>query len=244
MIYYTEKMQLEKFLLITIWGILEQLSKGIIKLEDAEKIIFNVGVADNLQKQKINGKIIKLILRGSELEDIYEETYKEKIINDIKLEVEDFLKIYSEVPFDRPILVDFHKRVYKDQNINDFWNRITKIKKSLNDDSYDEFNHYINSLSYFELVEFNNRLSLYLDKLNDFEECDLFLDEEFEYQSLCKRMEIIFMGHDYYKNTISLGKFSIANYKREYLKYIEIINDVIIKKQHDYIILHNARELI
>jgi len=240
LIYYDDIKQLEKFILTTILGVIEQLNKGITRIEDAEKIIFNPGIASDLQKQNVDEFIISLILQGCEIEDLYDEIHKENHINNIRIQSENLLKDYLTVEFDRPVLRDFQKRSYIYMNETDFWNHIVNINTL--DHSFECFNLYISAFSYVELINFNNRLALYLEELNEIEKISLDIDDAFEFKSLCYRMEIILGGYQKYLKTISLGEFSSINYDNKYMKYINIIEALIMKKQNE-VFKHSVKDL-
>ena len=60
----------EKIILIAIAGTLETLKNGGITIEEAENFLFSPHMITELKKRKCNKDIIKLIIQGTELEDI------------------------------------------------------------------------------------------------------------------------------------------------------------------------------
>ena len=60
----------EKILLINIIGVLEVLEKGNLSLNEAEKFLFSPYFINKLKKRNCNDKIIDILERGCELEDI------------------------------------------------------------------------------------------------------------------------------------------------------------------------------
>lgn len=62
--------KIEKILLINIIGVLEVLEKGNLSFNEAEKFLFSPYFINKLKKRKCNNKIIEILERGCELEDI------------------------------------------------------------------------------------------------------------------------------------------------------------------------------
>ncbi|WFR55920.1 DUF3969 family protein [Anaerocolumna sp. AGMB13025] len=64
------KEEIEKFILIFNIGILIALKKGLISIEDAEKILYSPYSVDKLRDLSLNEEVIRLIELGCELEDV------------------------------------------------------------------------------------------------------------------------------------------------------------------------------
>ena len=60
----------EKIILIAIIGNLEAVKNGGIALEEAEKFLFSPHIMEKLKRQGCDEKILELIMRGCELEDV------------------------------------------------------------------------------------------------------------------------------------------------------------------------------
>ena len=89
----------EKILLITIIGILEALQNDVITIEESEKIVFSPYMVKELKKKGCNEKVIKIIEKGCELEDI-ESLLPERlngIISEMKQEVLTCIHQYEQL---------------------------------------------------------------------------------------------------------------------------------------------------
>ena len=60
----------EKILLISIIGTLETIKRKSISINEAEKYLFSPHMISKLRKNECSGKIIDILERGCELEDI------------------------------------------------------------------------------------------------------------------------------------------------------------------------------
>lgn len=60
----------EKVLLISIIGILETLKRGGLSINEAEKFLFSPHMIAKLKEKKCSNKIVDILERGCELEDI------------------------------------------------------------------------------------------------------------------------------------------------------------------------------
>lgn len=60
----------EKIVLINLIGILEALKRNNLSIDEAEKFLFSPHTIAKLQKKKCDEKIIDILERGCELEDI------------------------------------------------------------------------------------------------------------------------------------------------------------------------------
>lgn len=88
----------EKMLLIAIVGSMESIKNGGITIDEAEKSLFCPHIVNMLKIKKCNEKIIELIEKGCELEDIYSlipENLNE-IINEIEQEALRLMKTFEE----------------------------------------------------------------------------------------------------------------------------------------------------
>lgn len=88
----------EKMLLIAIVGNMESIKNKGITIDEAEKFLFCPHVVNKLKTKKCNEKIIELIEKGCELEDIY-SLIPEKLdetINEIEQEALRLMKTYEE----------------------------------------------------------------------------------------------------------------------------------------------------
>lgn len=86
----------EKMLLIAIVGSMESIKNGGITIDEAEKFLFCPHIVNMLKIKKCNEKIIELIEKGCELEDIYSlipENLNE-IINEIEQEALRLMKLF------------------------------------------------------------------------------------------------------------------------------------------------------
>lgn len=88
----------EKILLIAIVGNLEAIKKGGITIEEAEKFLFSPYMVNKLKTKKCDEKIIQIVEKGCELEDIYslipEKLYE--VIDEMKQEALKLMKKYEE----------------------------------------------------------------------------------------------------------------------------------------------------
>ena len=85
----------EKMLLISIIGTLETLKKKSISINEAEKYLFSPHMVNKLRKNGCSGKIIDILERGCELEDIA-SLIPQSLLRNINELQEQALKIMSE----------------------------------------------------------------------------------------------------------------------------------------------------
>lgn len=93
---YLEKVD-EKIILLAIVGTLETLKNGGITIEEAEKFLFSPHMTKKLRGKECNEKIIDILLKGCELEDIASlipEKFN-KIVDEMKQEALIILKTYE-----------------------------------------------------------------------------------------------------------------------------------------------------
>lgn len=93
---YLEKVD-EKIILLTIVGTLETLKNGGITIEEAEKFLFSPHMTKKLMGKGCNEKIIDILLKGCELEDIASlipEKFN-KIVDEMKQDALIILKTYE-----------------------------------------------------------------------------------------------------------------------------------------------------
>lgn len=88
----------EKMILLSIVGILETLKRDCLQINEAEKFLFSPRMIKILKSRKCNDKIINLLKRGCELEDIVSLIPEEleKNINELKESAMEVLKRYPE----------------------------------------------------------------------------------------------------------------------------------------------------
>lgn len=88
----------EKTLLFSIIGTLETVKEGSITIDEAEKFLFSPCMIKKLRLRKCDEKIIELIAKGCELEDI-DSLLPEKldeVIDGLKKETIMIIKNYKE----------------------------------------------------------------------------------------------------------------------------------------------------
>ncbi|RIO78823.1 DUF3969 family protein [Staphylococcus gallinarum] len=108
MIEFENKLEIEKFSLITIYGLFKQVNIGLISIDDAESIFFTPYIMEELQRYNVRQDIIDLVHEGTELENF--ETFNisiEKETNRLLKETEALLKEYEEVKFTEKMLTEF-----------------------------------------------------------------------------------------------------------------------------------------
>lgn len=88
----------EKIILITIIGVLESLENGALTIDEAEKYLFSPHTVRKLYEKKCSLKIIRVIEKGCELEDIASLIPESlsKVIGEIKHEAIGILNSYEE----------------------------------------------------------------------------------------------------------------------------------------------------
>lgn len=89
------KSEIERFILVSIIGLMDSLSVGATSIEECETYLFSPYSVDKLNTLKIDERIIELIEDGCELEDI-ESLIPEKLhksIDEIRLKAIELLKI-------------------------------------------------------------------------------------------------------------------------------------------------------
>ena len=87
----------EKMLLISILGSLEAIKNQAVTIDEVEKFIFSPHMVKSLTEKKCNERIVDIIEKGCELEDIY-ALMPEKldgVINELKEETILILKNYE-----------------------------------------------------------------------------------------------------------------------------------------------------
>lgn len=88
----------EKILLLSIIGSLEALKNSVVTIDEVEKFIFSPRMVKALRKKKCDEKIVGIIEKGCELEDIYSLLPEklDEVINDLKQEAILLAKNYEE----------------------------------------------------------------------------------------------------------------------------------------------------
>lgn len=89
----------EKILLTVILGNIEAVKNGAITIEEAEKFIFSPHMKKKLMAKKCNKKIVELVMKGCEFEDINDLIPEklEEVMEETKQEVLKLLKNYKEI---------------------------------------------------------------------------------------------------------------------------------------------------
>ena len=89
----------EKILLTVILGNIEAVKTGAITVDEAEKFIFSPHMKKKLMEKKCNKKIIELIMKGCEFEDINDLIPEklEEVLEETKQETIKLLKNYKEI---------------------------------------------------------------------------------------------------------------------------------------------------
>ena len=88
----------EKMLLISIIGSLEVIKNTAVTIDEAEKFIFSPCVIKALREKKCDEKIVGIIEKGCELEDIHSLLPEklDEVINELKQEAIMLAKNYEE----------------------------------------------------------------------------------------------------------------------------------------------------
>ncbi len=88
----------EKMLLLSIIGGLEALKNGVVTIDEVEKFLFSPRMIKALREKKCDEKIVGIIEKGCELEDIYSLLPEklDEVINDLKQEAILLAKNYEE----------------------------------------------------------------------------------------------------------------------------------------------------
>lgn len=88
----------KKIVLLTVIGILETIKKGGVTIEEAEKFLFSPNMVRRLREKRCDEKIVNLIMKGCELEDVASLMPEKlsEIINEIEMEALELIKGYEE----------------------------------------------------------------------------------------------------------------------------------------------------
>ncbi|MBQ2802856.1 MAG: DUF3969 family protein [Lachnospiraceae bacterium] len=88
----------EKILLLAITGTLEALKKGAITIDESEKFLFSPHMIKILKEKKCDEKIVGIIEKGCELEDISSLLPEklEEVIEELKQETIMYTNNYEE----------------------------------------------------------------------------------------------------------------------------------------------------
>lgn len=89
----------EKIILLNVIGCLEAIKNGGITIEEAEKNIFLPRMIERLKRKGYNDKIVDLISKGCELEDIVSLIPQEleKVLEEMKQEAIEITKQYEPI---------------------------------------------------------------------------------------------------------------------------------------------------
>ena len=108
MIAFENKLEIEKFSLITIYGLFKQVNLGLISIENAERMFFSPYIMGELKKYNVRQDIIDLVHEGTELEDF--EAFNisvEKETDRLIKQTEKLLLEYKNVEFTEEKLAEF-----------------------------------------------------------------------------------------------------------------------------------------
>lgn len=75
--------QINKFILINIIGLMDSLEAGLISIEECEICLFSPYSIEKLEKLHLDKRIIDILQRGCELENIY-DLLQDKFIDVVK----------------------------------------------------------------------------------------------------------------------------------------------------------------
>lgn len=108
MITFKNIKELEKFTLITMHGLFNQIRLNLITIENAEYILFTPYIMNKLKKNNVSEEILSLVHEGTELEDlkslnILSDEELSRLIN----ETERLLKNYHDIEFNDKIYNNF-----------------------------------------------------------------------------------------------------------------------------------------
>lgn len=108
MITFENIQQLEKYTLMTMHGLFNQLKLGIISIDNAEHLLFTPYMMETLSSLGVKPDIIDLIHKGTELEDF--AAFNLSIDDTVTVclqRSEELLKQYKSVEFNDKILINW-----------------------------------------------------------------------------------------------------------------------------------------
>lgn len=108
MITFENIQQLEKYTLMTMHGLFNQLKLGIISIDNAEHTLFTPYMMETLSTLGVKPNIIDLIHKGTELEDF--SAFNLSIDDTVTVclqRTEELLKQYKNVEFNDKILINW-----------------------------------------------------------------------------------------------------------------------------------------
>lgn len=108
MIAFENKLEIEKFSLIIIHSLFNQVNKGLISIENAERMFFSPYIMEELKKYNVRQDIIDLINEGLVLENF--ETFNisvEKETARLIKQTEALLLEYKNIEFTEEMLTEF-----------------------------------------------------------------------------------------------------------------------------------------
>lgn len=108
MITFENIQQLEKYTLMTMHGLFNQLELGIISIDNAEHTLFTPYMMESLSSLGVKPDIIDLIHKGTELEDF--AAFNLSIDDTVTVclqRTEELLKQYKNVEFNDKILINW-----------------------------------------------------------------------------------------------------------------------------------------
>ncbi len=109
MITFENIQQLEKYTLMTMDGLFNQLKLGIISIDNAEHTLFTPYMMETLSSLGVKPDIINLIHKGTELEDFAAFNLSiEDTVTVCLQRTEVLLKQYKNVEFNDKILINWH----------------------------------------------------------------------------------------------------------------------------------------
>ncbi|BBK28757.1 MULTISPECIES: DUF3969 family protein [Staphylococcus] len=108
MIAFENKLEIEKFSLITIYGLFKQVNLGLISIDDAECIFFTPYIMEELENYNVRQEIIDLVHEGTELENFETFNISVEIETDRLIkQTEALLLQYKNIEFTEKMLTEF-----------------------------------------------------------------------------------------------------------------------------------------
>ncbi|MCD8849034.1 DUF3969 family protein [Staphylococcus arlettae] len=108
MIAFENKLEIEKFSLIIIYGLFKQVNLGLISIENAEHMFFTPYIMEELKHYNVRQDIIDLVNEGLILEDLEDFNISvEKETARLIKQTEALLLEYKNVEFTDIMLAEF-----------------------------------------------------------------------------------------------------------------------------------------
>ncbi len=152
MITFENIQQLEKYTLMTMHGLFNQLKLGIISIENAEHTLFTPYMLETLSSLGVKDSIVDLIHKGTELEDFAAFNLSiEDTVTVCLQRTEELLKQYKNVEFNDKILINW--RIIQE-------NRHIKVECN-----YVSIDFILCKLQAFHIIKFEKRY-IEMEKMN------------------------------------------------------------------------------